>query len=160
MATLRLTQDFREFLNLLNSTGVEYLLIGGYAVGLYGYVRPTKNIDVWVATNPDNLDRLRQALQAFGFRPETLPTPLFEPPRTLLRMGLPPNRLEVLSEITGVAFADCYVRRRVVDVDGVPVPLIDLDDLTTNKLATGRARDAADVEQLTKLPPDPHPTQP
>ena len=152
MATLRLTQDFREFLSLLNSSGVEYLLIGGYAVGLHGYVRPTKDMDVWVAVDATNVERIRLALQTFGFSPGSLPAPLFDPPRTMLRMGLPPNRLEILSEIAGVEFADCYPRRTVMDLDGVAVPVIDLVDLKTNKTATGRARDRADVEQLSKRP--------
>ena len=107
-------------------------------------------MDVWVATDEANVDRLRLALQAFGFRPTSLPVPLFEPPRTVLRMGFPPNRLEVLSEIAGVAFAGCYARRRPMDIDGLVVPV---DDLKKNKSATGRARDAADVDQLSKRQP-------
>lgn len=153
MATLRLTQDFKEFLNLLNSSGIEYLLIGGYAVGLYGHVRPTKDMDIWVATDPANLDRLRSVLEHFGFRPGSLPVPLFDPPRTLLRMGMPPNRLEILSEIAGVEFSDCYPRRQWMDLDGVAVSVLDLNDLKKNKSATGRARDAADVEKLSKHRP-------
>src|SRR5436190_19447261 len=70
MATIRLTQDFREFLNLLNSAKIEYLLIGGYAVGLYGVARPTKDMDVWISTSPENLDKLIEVLGKFGFRPD------------------------------------------------------------------------------------------
>jgi len=151
MATLRLTQDFKEFLNLLNSSGIEYLLIGGYAVCMYGHVRPTKDMDVWVATDSTNVGRLREVLHTFGFSRSNLPDPLFQPPRTVLRMGMPPNRLEVLSEIAGVKFPECFARRRLMEIDGIRVPVIDLDDLKRNKSATGRAGDRADVERLEKL---------
>jgi predicted nucleotidyltransferase len=139
MATLRLTQDFKEFLSLLNQNGIEYLLIGGYAVCVYGHVRPTKDLDVWVATDPANLSRLREVLHNFGFS------------RTLLRMGVPPNRLQVLSEIAGVTFADCFARRSIMELDGIKVPVINLDDLKRNKSSTGRAGDLADVQKLEKL---------
>ena len=151
MATLRLTQDFKEFLSLLNQNGIEYLLIGGYAVCVYGHVRPTKDLDVWGATDPANLSRLREVLHNFGFSRDTLPNPLFEPPRTLLRMGVPPNRLQVLSEIAGVTFADCFARRSIMELDGIKVPVINLDDLKRNKSSTGRAGDLADVQKLEKL---------
>jgi hypothetical protein len=128
-----------------------YLLIGGYAVCMYGHIRPTKDMDVWVATDPTNIDRLREVLDAFGFSRSNLPNPLFQPPRTMLRMGVPPNCLEVLSEIAGVTFPECFARRRLMDIDGIVVPVIDLDDLKKNKSATGRAGDRADVERLEKL---------
>lgn len=97
MATIRLTQDFRGFLQLLNPEKIEYLLIGGYAVAMYGYVRPTKDIDIWVAVSPENLERLKTAIDAFGFARHTLPDPLFTAEKTVLRMGMPPNRLEILA---------------------------------------------------------------
>ena len=115
-----------------------------------GYVRPTKDLDVWVAADSVNTDKLRIALQKFGFSARSLPTPLFEPPRTLLRMGVPPNMLEVLSEIAGVSFSDCYPNRRMLVLDGLEVAVIDLTDLKKNKSATGRARDLDDVQKLQK----------
>lgn len=148
MATIKLTPDFKEFLQLLNSEKTEYLLIGGYAVCLYGHVRATKDMDVWVAADPGNLQRLRGVLIKFGFTAESLPTPLFEGKKSVLRMGVPPNRLEVLARISAVDFAACYERRRMMEVDGVRVPVIDLSDLLRNKRSTGRASDQADVERL------------
>jgi hypothetical protein len=148
MATLRLTQDFREFLNLLSSAGIEYLVIGGYAVGLYGYVRPTKDIDLWIAVEEQNLEKLAAALQKFGFSSSSIPNPMFSASQTVLRMGVPPNRIEIISKIAGVEFAECYSRRRQMEIDGVSVPVIDYEDLKRNKLATGRLRDASDVQTL------------
>jgi predicted nucleotidyltransferase len=143
-----LTGDFREFLSLLNSHKVEYLVIGGYAVGHHGYVRYTKDIDVWVAVDGPNLDRLRGVLTRFGFTQSSLPSPLVQPPRTVLRFGTPPTRIEVLSEIAGVSFADCYARRSQVIVEGLEITVIGLDDLVRNKTASGRPQDIADVARL------------
>jgi hypothetical protein len=107
-------------------------------------------MDVWVAIAPENLDRLRAALQRFGFSPGSLPGPLFQPPRTVLRFGLPPNRIEVLSEISGVMFSECYARRLTIEVEGLPVAVISRDDLLANKRASARPQDLADVDRITK----------
>lgn len=90
MATLRLTPDFREFLQLLNDRRIDYLLIGGYAVALYGYVRPTKDLDLWLAADPTSQDRLADALIEFGFPRASLPRPLFSDQKTVLRMEFRP----------------------------------------------------------------------
>jgi hypothetical protein len=150
MATIKLTRDFREFLQLLESEKIEYLLIGGYAVALYGYARPTKDIDIWIATDPENLKRLKNALIQFGFTAESIPDPLFTSEQTVLRMGVPPTRLEILSAIAGVEFRDCLSRAVVMDVDGLPIRVIHYEDLKRNKMATGRVGDRADIERLEK----------
>jgi hypothetical protein len=126
------------------------LVIGGYAVGHHGYVRYTKDIDVWVSVEPVNLDRLRRVLQGFGFSADSLPVPLFQPPRTVLRFGVPPDRIEILSEISGVAFTDCYARRIMVQVAGMMVPVISAEDLVVNKKASNRPQDVADVHKISK----------
>jgi hypothetical protein len=150
MAMLKLTHDFKEFLSLLNSEKIEYLLIGGYAVGLYGYVRGTKDMDVWVAVDQDNLSRLAKALTKFGFPASTVSPEMFVGGQTVFRMGVPPNRIEVLTEISGVKFNECYARRRMIDYEGVKIPVIAYEDLKTNKLSTGRPRDAGDIDAIEK----------
>lgn len=150
MATIRLTQDFREFLQLLNSEKIEYLLIGGYAVWLYGYVRATKDIDFWIAADGENVDRLVEVLVKFGFERSTVTDPLFTDERTVLRIGMPPNRIEVLTKIAAVEFRECYARRQTMEIEGLPVPVIAYDDLKLNKLSTGREGDKIDVERLEK----------
>jgi hypothetical protein len=87
--------------------------------------------------------------------PGSVKPPLFTDEKTVLRMGVPPNRLEVLSQIARVEFADCYARRQVMEIEGLSVPVIDFRDLLRNKQATGRARDAAHVERLLKRRSDP-----
>ena len=145
---IRLPPDFREFLRLLNSHRVEYLLIGGYAVGYYGYPRPTGDMDVWIAVSSQNATRVVAALVEFGFRAQDVPVALFAEPGKIVRMGIPPMRLEIVTTISGVEFATCYPRRCSVVIDGVTVNIIGLDDLKTNKKASGRHKDLNDLEQL------------
>src|SRR6185436_13936946 len=116
MATIRLPRDFSEFLKLLNSRGVEYLLIGGYAVNYYGFSRATADMDIWVSSSPENALQVASALQEFGFPSASVE--MFAAPDQVIRMGVPPFRLEVLTSISGVEFSDCYARRQIANVDG------------------------------------------
>lgn len=133
---------------MLNQGQIEYLLIGGYAVALYGAPRPTKDLDVWVSASDENLDRLIIALEQFGFEKGSIHRDLFRQGQRVFRMGVVPNRLEILTQIAGVEFADCYRRRRRMVIDEIEVPVIDLNDLLANKAATGRPRDLDDVRKL------------
>jgi predicted nucleotidyltransferase len=146
MATIRLPNDFRELLQLFNSNHVEYLLIGGYAVNYYGYARSTGDMDIWVRRSPENAVNISRALQAFGFS-DAYPE-LFTLPDQLIRIGVPPLRVEILTSISGVQFDECYENRERVEIDGTELPLIQLEDLKRNKRATGRLKDLADLEQL------------
>ena len=143
-----LTDDFREFLSLLNANHVDYLLVGGYAVGLHGYPRATVDLDIWVGATPDNAGRVVAALRAFGFDSVSLEPGLFVNPRTLVRLGVPPFRIEIMTSIDGVTYGGCRSRAVEFDMDGVPVPVIALGDLRTNKRAAGRHKDLADLENL------------
>lgn len=148
MATTRLAPDFKEFLQLLRSAKIEYLLIGGYAVGHYGFPRATGDLDIWVATHDENATRLVDTLCRFGFDVPELNKSLFQKPKHVVRMGVPPVRLEILSSIDGVEFQDCYPRRENAVIDGVEVDVISLADLKTNKRASGRHQDLSDLEKL------------
>lgn len=148
MDTIRLPPDFREFLKLLNAHGVEYLLVGGYAVIYHGYPRATGDIDVWFAVNRDNAKRLVAALGEFGFADPSLTVDDLVSQKRILRMGVPPFRIEVLSHISGVEFADCYTRAESAVIDGVNVDVISRDDLIANKRAAGRLKDLGDIENL------------
>ena len=145
---LELPDDFKEFLKLLNSYQVEYLLIGGYAVGYHGYPRATNDMDVWVAVHSDNAERLVDVLQAFGFSVPELSQALFMQENKIVRMGAPPMRIEILTGISGVTFSECYDSRVMDEIDGIPVTLIDLEHLKQNKRASGRFKDLSDLEHL------------
>jgi hypothetical protein len=148
MATA-LPQDFKEFLRLLNSNNVRYLLIGGYAINFYGYSRNTEDLDVWVEIAPENAGNIAAALQAFGFHAAT--PDLFLEANRVVRMGVPPMRVELLTTISGVQFDACYARRQVERIEDIEVPMISRDDLRTNKLAAGRLKDLADAERLGEI---------
>ena len=148
MAMIHLPPDFKEFLRLLNAYKVEYLLIGGYAVNYHGYPRATADMDIWVAVHPANADRLVAALREFGFDLPDLSPELFLQQWQIIRLGIPPVRIEIVTTISGVDFAECYPKRVEDAIDGVPVNLIDLYHLKLNKKASGRHQDLADLENL------------
>jgi predicted nucleotidyltransferase len=137
---------------LLDSERIEYLVVGGYAVSHYGYPRPTGDLDLWVAVSAENLSRLIAAIGAFGFAAAGTSPGLFETPGTVVRMGVPPVRIEIMNRISGVDFETCYSRRQRVVWDGVPVSLIAREDLVTNKRAAGREKDRNDLKHLSMRP--------
>lgn len=145
-----LNEDFREFLTCLNEAGVEYLLVGGHAVAYHGYVRPTRDMDVWVAVSPGNADCLVRAVNSFfhGALPG-LTRDWFLDGENITRFGAAPNLIEIIPQISGGDFAKAFARRITATIDGQPVHLISLDDLVANKKASARLKDLADVEQLT-----------
>ncbi|MBI1784264.1 hypothetical protein HYR69_03895 [Candidatus Sumerlaeota bacterium] len=146
--TIPIHPVFKEFLKSLNSSGVEYLVIGGYAVSYHGYPRPTGNFDVWVRLSKFNAAKLVQAFRSFGFDVPDLKDDLFLAEENIVRMGVPPTRIEVITSISGVEFDDCYPKRVLGDFEGVPAPVIGLEDLLANKKASGRHKDLADVDEL------------
>ena len=148
MGSSRLPPDFKDFLKLLNSRQVEYLLVGGYAVGYHGYSRATADMDVWIATHPRNAAKIVEVIREFGFSGPELSADLFRKENNVIRMGVPPLRIEVLTTISGVTFEECY-QERITDVlDDVEVNLISLKHLKANKRAAGRLKDLADLEYL------------
>ena len=135
-------------MKLLNANGVEYLLIGGYAVGYHGYPRATNDIDIWIAMNQENAGKITRVLKEFGFDIPDLTPELFLQKDRMVRLGLPPMRIEVLVEISGVQFKECYEERVDDVIDGIPVKLISLRHLKINKKASGRYKDLDDLEHL------------
>ena len=149
MATSLLPADFKEFLKLLNSQQVSYLLIGGYAVGYYGYPRATADIDIWIAIDPSNARKVVATIREFfGSDVEGATTELFLQENKIARMGIPPFRIEILTTISGVDFDECYAQRVVDKIDGIEVNLISLKHLKVNKKASGRLKDLNDLEHL------------
>lgn len=149
MAKMQLPLDFREFLQLLNSHSVEYLVVGGYAVGFHGFPRTTGDIDVWIAVNQRNASAMVAALKEFGFNVPSLNEELFLEIGRITQMGVPPMRIEILTKISGVDFGECYKNRMITDCDGTKVNIIALNDLKRNKRAAGRFKDLNDLENLT-----------
>lgn len=148
MDTIPLLPDFLALLKYLNEEQVEYLVVGGMAVNFHGYHRSTGDLDIWVTVAAENQDRLAAALMRFGFSaPSVAQRPLLEKPK-FIRIGQPPLRVEIHSEISGVQFNECYARAEICVVRGIEVPMISLRDLRANKAAAGRTKDKADLESL------------
>src|SRR3954470_20939021 len=116
---LSLNQDFRDLLSCLNSAGVRYLLIGGYAVNFHGYTRNTKDIDIWIALEPDNARRVSKALQAFGFAASSVPYKKFLDATSIHAFGREPFRVDLLLRPSGLDFESCYPRRIEATLEGV-----------------------------------------
>ncbi|NUM63382.1 MAG: hypothetical protein HUU44_14795 [Ignavibacteriaceae bacterium] len=127
---------------------MEYLLIGGWAVGYYGYPRATGDMDIWVSAKRENAFKLINAFKEFGFDVPELSVELFTKENQITRIGVPPLRIEVLTSISGVKFEECYPNRNVVSIDNIEINLINLDDLKKNKAAAKRFRDLDDLENI------------
>jgi hypothetical protein len=148
MATIRLPRDFREFLSLLSAREVKYLLVGGYAVGFHGYPRATADMDIWVSRTDENARKLVSVLEEFGFRDVAMAGQALTQAGQVIRMGVPPLRIELFTSVSGAEFDACYAERIEGVIDGVRVSILSLADLKRNKKAAGRPKDLADLEEL------------
>jgi len=144
-----LNRDFREFVGLLGARGVEYLVVGGYALAAHGHPRYTGDIDFWVRPSADNIARLLAALRDFGFGSLGLTEGDFLSD-SVVQLGRPPRRIDLLTAIDGVTFDDCYARRIEVEVAGVRMNILGFDDFKASKRASGRLKDLADLETLER----------
>ena len=147
MGATLLPQDFKDFLKLLNDNQVEYLLVGGYAVAYHGFPRTTLDMDIWIANTTENAEKMIRVMRAFGFTGEISPQ-LFRTDDGVVRMGVPPMKIEVMTSASGVTFGECFKRLIVATIDGVRVNVISLGDLRLNKAAAGRYKDLDDHEHL------------
>ena len=148
-----LSKDFKEFLALLNLNRVDYLVVGGYALAAHGHPRYTGDIDIWLNPTDENIARLLLALEAFGFGALGIRKEDIAEPASVIQLGYPPSRIDLLSSIDGVEFDSCYARRFVLTIDGIQIPVINVADFRANKLAAGRLQDLADVEALDGAKP-------
>lgn len=143
-----LPPDFKDFLRLLKDRNIRYLLVGGYAVGYHGYPRATNDLDIWIAIHPQTAAQMVAAIKEFGFNTPQLSETLFLKQNIIVRMGVAPIRIEILTTISGVDFKECYQHRVVDQIDGVEVDIIGLNQLKANKKASGRYKDLDDLENL------------
>ncbi len=143
-----MNRDFFDMLSALSAEGVDYLVVGAYALAAHGLPRATGDLDIWVRPTADNADRVQRALRAFG-------APLFDltrddllRPDTVFQIGIVPGRIDLLTGVTGVTFEEAWPSRIRVTLEGLVVPIIGFDELLRNKEATGRPQDLADAVWL------------
>ena len=143
----QLPEDFKDLLCLLNEHKVEYLIVGGWALGVHGYVRATGDMDIWIGQSDANIGKLLKALMAFGV-PEGIDSEFFKEDGNAFRIGNPPLRIEIITEASGIDFKASYPNRVLIEADDICLPFIGYEDLVRNKRASGRLRDLADLEGL------------
>lgn len=147
---MALAKDFREFIELLTSHRVDFLVVGAHALAFHGHPRYTGDLDLWLRVSDENSQRLERAIQAFGFSSTGLTADDFRKENTVVQLGHPPLRIDLITSLTGLDFEDAWKKRVVGDLDGLQVFFLDRESLIRNKRATGRTKDAADAEALEK----------
>jgi len=150
---MKLPPDFREFIELLNSENVKYLIVGGWAVAFHGHPRFTGDLDFFVEASSDNAGRLMRVLGRFGFTGLGLQERDFLEPDRIIQLGRPPRRIDLITGVSGVGFAEAWAGRESARLDGIPVQVIGREALLKNKAAAGRPQDAADLTYMSTDPP-------
>lgn len=146
-----MNRNFVEMLSALCAAQAEFLVVGGWAVTVHGFTRYTGDFDVWVRADQANSHRVYAALAAFGATLGELDRAELAVPGIVYQMGLPPQHIDIITELEGVDFEGAWSRRMMVQLGGLDVPIIGLDDLIANKRATGRAKDLLDVAELEAI---------
>lgn len=143
-------KDFRDFIEAFNYSDVEYILVGGYSVILYGYSRNTGDLDLWVRKPPENYERIKTAFLLFGM-------PLFDmshfnflenPDFDVFSFGCPPVSIDIMTNVKGLDFEEAFVTSKMIKIENISVRLIQYEDLIKAKKASGRSKDLDDLENL------------
>ena len=142
-------EDFQDFIRAFNDNRVRYILVGGYAVILHGYIRSTADMDIWVDKTKENYQKLKKALNQFG-APGFSENEFLGDEFNVWGFGREPNRIEILSEVKGLKFDVAYKKSITYEQENLPIRFINFNDLLESKKAAGRFKDKNDIEQLNK----------
>ena len=143
-----LNTDYKDMLNALLREEVDFLLVGAYAMAAHGLPRATGDIDIYVRPAPENSRKVYKALQGFGAPLHDVTPETFQQPGMIYQIGVSPNRIDLPSSIDGVSFKQAWPRRQEVEVEGVKIPVLSVEDMILNKTATGRPKDKVDADWL------------
>ena len=146
-----LNEDYRDMIECLLRAGADFMLVGGYAVALHGWPRTTFDIDFWIMTGPENAKAVMRAIKEFGAPLMDLEESDFHKPGMVFQIGVPPKRIDIISGISGLDYAEASRNAVKMNVDGLEVKVISLGDLIVNKRASGRPKDIADALALEKI---------
>ena len=146
-----MNQDFLDLLHALSDANARFMIVGAYALAIHGYPRATGDIDVWVDATPENAKKVYAALSRFGAPLHDLQETDLSQPSLTFQIGLPPRRIDVLTDITGVSFADAWPKAISAMVGDIECAVIGIEDMITNKRATGREKDKLDASLLERL---------
>ncbi|HOD48911.1 MAG TPA: nucleotidyltransferase [Candidatus Hydrogenedentes bacterium] len=145
---MALHPDLRAFIELLNSHGVDYVVVGAHAMAYHGCPRYTGDIDLFLRVSDENAQRMERVICAFGFKDTGLSARDFSEEHQIIQLGFPPNRIDLLTTLTGVPFDDAWSGAVSARLEGLPVRILSREHLIVNKKALGRAKDLADLEWL------------
>jgi hypothetical protein len=145
---MSLQKDLKEFIELLNALEVRFVIVGAFAVAYHGYFRYTSDIDIFIDSSLENAERVFRAVDQFGFGDLNLSTEDFTKGDRVVQLGVAPNRIDVMTFLSGVSFDEAWESRELGELDGLSVPFISRDNLKRNKTACGRLQDLADLEYL------------
>lgn len=143
-----ISKDFKEFIELLNEHKVKYLVVGGYAVAFHGHPRYTKDLDICIMPDKKNAEKIMRVIRDFGFGFLDIKVEDFLNRDVVIQLGNPPNRIDLITELEGVNFDQCYSSKMKTNIEGITINFIDLKNLKKNKKAVGRYQDLADLENL------------
>jgi hypothetical protein len=147
-----MNDDFRDLLSALSDAEARFMVVGAYAVAVHGRPRATGDLDVWVEPSAENASRVMSALAAFGAPLMGLTEADLSASGPGLHIGVPPRRIDILTSVSGLSFADAWPNRIQASFGGLQCPVIGLNDLITNKRASARPKDLADVDALMRVP--------
>jgi predicted nucleotidyltransferase len=151
---MTLAQDFEDFVKLLNKHQVDYMIVGGYALAFHGKPRHTGDLDIWINCSEANAEKLVMAIQEFGLASLGLSKSDFMKEGYVTQIGYPPLRIDILNTIDGVTFDSAFPNKLLVDVNGLEVKYIGLNDFIVNKTACGRSQDIADLREIKNIQED------
>jgi hypothetical protein len=146
-----LNEDYKDMLQALSDEKARFLLVGAYALAAHGYPRATMDIDIWIMPSPKNADAVLRALRRFGAPLHNLTKEDLQKHGTIFQIGVAPRRIDIITATSGLHFEDAYGRSLSVNIDGIEVHILAIEDLIRNKRATGRTKDLADAEALESL---------
>lgn len=145
-----LTQDYRDIIEIFNEQKVKYLLVGAYAMATFGYARSTYDIDLWIDKAQENIQKVLLALDEFGLPFEITKEDLCKD-YAIIQIGIAPVRIDILTDIDGIDFEDAYNNRVEHNFGDLIASVLHIDDIIKNKLASNRAKDKIDANELQKL---------
>lgn len=148
MKNQSLSEDFKEFILLMNKFGAEYLIVGGYAVGVYGHQRATKDIDIWINNNQINCEKMVNVAIEYGVDKEDVNLDMFRTDSKNVFIGDPPFRIDIINKLARITFEESYEKRKIVELDGVKINVINLYDLIITKRAAARPIDLDDIKNI------------
>ena len=143
-----LNEDYKEMLQILLNNEVKFLIVGAYAMGIYGYPRATGDFDIWVENTADNSERIYKSLSQFGAPLKEISPGTFTEKGIIFQIGVAPRRIDIITHIDGVQFKEAYENKEEIEIEAIKIPFLSKENLIKNKESTGREKDRLDVGYL------------